>query len=162
MKASRKPDAPSDSVERRFRDLGVPLTVQRRVVLQCLIARSDHPTPDDVYADVVGRLPGISRGTVYRTLDTLAELGLIVRVSHPGSIYRYDAYAARHHHLVCEKCGAMRDLTDPGLDAIKVPKLAQQGFRVKDFSVHFRGLCARCIDAPARSKRRQPQKRRVR
>ena len=66
--------------------------------------------------------PGISRGTVYRTLDTLARLRLIVRVSHPGSAARYDGHTERHHHLVCEECGAIRDLEDAGLDALEIPR----------------------------------------
>lgn len=142
-------------LEKRCRAFGLSLTVQRRAILQSLASRSDHPTPDDVWSDVVARVPGVSRATVYRALDTLAQAGLILRASHPGSSARYDACVTRHHHLVCEKCGAMHDLTDPRLDAIEPPRLAGTGFRVKDYSVHFRGLCARCA-GPSTRRRRRP------
>jgi Fur family transcriptional regulator, peroxide stress response regulator len=149
-----KPRAWSDrrlaDLESRCKESRLSLTVQRRAILQSLAARDDHPTPDDVWSDVVERLPGVSRATVYRALDTLASAGLIVRASHPGSAARYDACTSRHHHLVCEKCGVMHDLMDPALDALKAPRLAGTGFRVKDYSVHFRGLCARCADTSAR------------
>jgi Fur family ferric uptake transcriptional regulator len=137
----------------------VPLTVQRRAVLAVLTARTDHPTADDVFSDVVARLPGVSRGTVYRTLDKLVELGLVLRVSHPGSAARYDANLRRHHHLVCERCGAMTDLEERRLDRLEVPDLAAVGFRVLDYSVHFRGVCRRCASArgarPLRSSTRR-------
>src|SRR5262245_58824379 len=141
--------AREEELERRCRTLGVPLTVQRREVLRSVLLRQDHPTPDAVFEDVAKRVSGISRATVYRTLDTLARLGLVVRVGHPGAAIRYDAHTARHHHLVCESCGAIRDLEDEGLNALAVPDLRTSGFRVRDWSVHFRGLCSRCAGRAA-------------
>jgi Fur family peroxide stress response transcriptional regulator len=134
-------------LERRCRQLGTPLTVQRRAVLAALAARDDHPTADRVFRDVSRRLPGVSRGTTYRTLDTLVALGLVVKVSHPGSSARYDAKVDRHHHLICDRCGGMTDLDSDALDRVQLPELAGTGFHVRDFSVHVRGLCQRCTTA---------------
>jgi Fe2+ or Zn2+ uptake regulation protein len=135
----------------------VPLTIQRREVLRSVLGRSDHPTSDDVYEDVVTRVAGISRGTVYRALDTLARLGLIVRVGHPGSAARYDGHVARHHHLVCEECGDIRDLEDAALDALAAPDLGGTGFRVRDYSVYYRGLCSRCTRRSRPSRKLEPR-----
>ena len=135
--------------ERRCRELGVPLTVQRRAILAVLILRSDHPTADDVHADVARVLPGVSRGTIYRSLDKLVELDVIRRVCHPGSAARYDGKLHRHHHLVCDRCGAMVDYEEPALDALQVPDAVATGFAVRDYSVQFRGLCRDCADAGA-------------
>jgi Fur family transcriptional regulator, peroxide stress response regulator len=140
------------AVERRCEAAGITLTVQRRAVLRSLSSRFDHPTPDDVYEDVVASTPGVSRATVYRILDKLAKRGLITRVSHMGPAARYDVHVGRHHHVVCERCGAMRDLEDARLDAIRIPRAAERGFQVRDYSVHIRGVCARCAD-PGRSRK---------
>ena len=42
----------------------LPLTVQRRLVLETLSIRTDHPTADQVFDDVRKRMPEISRTTV--------------------------------------------------------------------------------------------------
>ena len=142
-----------EALERRCRELGTPLTIQRRATLAALVARADHPTADDLYEDVAGTLVGVSRGTVYRTLDTLVELGVIGRVCHPGSSARYDAKTHRHHHLVCDRCGSMADLEAPSLDAVEVPDLSTTGFSVRDYSVQFRGLCRVCAEGERASSR---------
>lgn len=147
MPAPRDPLA-LPQFEQRCRELGIPLTVQRRAVLSALLGRTDHPTADDVYGVVLRTIPGVSRGTVYRTLDKLVELGLIVRVSHPGSAARYDAKLHRHHHLICERCGSMADLEASALDELALPDLGS-AFRVVDYSVHLRGICRACARKPS-------------
>ncbi len=139
-------------LERRCKQLGVPVTVQRRAVFAALAARDDHPTADEIFADLATRIPGISKATAYRALDTLVTLGLVVRVSHPGAVARYDAKTYRHHHVICEVCGAMADVESKALDALRLPDLTRSGFVARDFSVHVRGVCGACVRAT--SKRR--------
>jgi len=122
---------------------GLPLTVQRRALLEQFVARTDHPSVEMLYADLADTLPGVNRATVYRTLEMLVELGLASRLAHPSAECRYDPHVARHHHLVCDNCGAVEDHVAPALDAFAFPTLAS-GFVPRDYSVQFRGLCARC------------------
>ena len=133
---------------RRFEELcrrhGVPVTVQRRVILETVLARRDHPTADEVWEAVRGRVPEISRTTVYRTLDTLVGLGVIGRAHHPGSAARYDAKIHRHHHLVCTACRRMIDYEAPELNELPLPDPKPHGFEVIDYSIQFTGLCADC------------------
>lgn len=135
-----------EKLERRCRESGTPLTIQRRAILAALLGRSDHPTADQIHAAIVKTLPGVSRGTVYRSLDAMVARGLIRRVCHPGSSARYDAKTHRHHHLVCDGCGSMVDLEDPALDALQVPDTTA-GFAVRDYTVQFHGLCTACAEA---------------
>ncbi len=123
---------------------GIPLTHQRRAVLQVLLQRSDHPTADQVFEAVQLHSPQISRRTVYRVLDTLVELGLNRRVHHPGATARFDAMIHRHHHLVCTTCHKIVDLDSPALDKISLPKGRPHGFDVSDFSVQLIGTCPDC------------------
>lgn len=120
------------------------MTIQRRAILETLLAHRDHPTADEVQSRLAGRVAGISRATVYRTLETLVSIGLLDRVCHPGAATRYDIRTERHHHLVCDGCSAIVDFDQPDLDALSLPDLAPRGFRVRDFSVHVRGLCRKC------------------
>jgi Fe2+ or Zn2+ uptake regulation protein len=134
-------------LEERCRQLGKPLTVQRRTVLEVLLRRSDHPTTEDIYDQVEQQLPRVSRATVYRALETLVEFGLAIRVSHPGSATRYDSNTHRHHHLVCARCGKIRDFEAASLDRLRIPDTKALGFRVRDYSVDIRGICVGCTEA---------------
>ena len=133
-----------EELKRRFGEAGIPLTVQRRAVWDVLARRTDHPTADMVLEDVERELPELSRTTVYRSLETLVQLGLATRLAHPRSAVRYDPKTHRHHHLICDACGAVVDLESPALDRLDLPDLAPGGFELRDYSVQFAGLCESC------------------
>ena len=123
---------------------GLAFTVQRRTVFEALSARRDHPTADQVYDAVKGRIPGLSRTTVYRVLETLVDAGFARKVHHAGGVARFDPVTHRHHHLVCEACGRLVDLDDAAVPTLRLPEARGSGFRIKDYSVSFLGLCGAC------------------
>jgi Fur family transcriptional regulator, peroxide stress response regulator len=126
------------------REQGLALTVQRRIILETLAARTDHPTADHIYDVVKGRIRGVSRTTVYRVLETFMRLGIVARVSNPQAKARFDADTARHHHLICTGCAAVVDCHDERLNGIEMPAEVQAGFEIKDFSLAITGLCDSC------------------
>jgi Fur family peroxide stress response transcriptional regulator len=126
------------------RRLGLPLTVQRQVILEALAERDDHPTADQIFEAVRDRLPSLSRTTVYRVLDTLVRVGLAAKTCHPGTSVRFDPRTNRHHHLICQLCERVIDLQSPALDALSMPKTRLEGFEISDYSIYFRGLCREC------------------
>lgn len=130
--------------EELCRAKGLPVTTQRRVILEAVLWRDDHPTADQIYEAVHERLPQLSRTTVYRTMDTLLELGVIRRVHLTGVTGRFDGKTRRHHHLICTQCQQIIDLDDEDLDRLPLPKRKLQGFKVSDFSVQIAGVCAAC------------------
>ncbi len=139
-------------LEQACRSSGLPLTIQRRLILEALLHRSDHPTADQVYSDVLPRVPGLSRATVYRVLETLVRIGVARKVCHPGASSRYDPKTKRHHHLICLECGRMVDLDEPSLDRIPLPSPGRLGFDISDYSIQFRGVCRDCRGASAEAR----------
>ncbi len=123
---------------------GVALTVQRRAVYAELADRRDHPTADQVHDALRERLPGMSRATVYRVLETLVEQGFARKVHHPGAVARFDPMTTRHHHLVCDRCGRLVDLEDGAVSAVRLPEAGRRGFEIRDYSISFTGLCRDC------------------
>jgi Fur family peroxide stress response transcriptional regulator len=123
---------------------GIPFTVQRRIILELVLGREDHPTADQVFHAVNLRQPGISRATVHRTLELLVKMGVITRTNHTGRAIRYDGRQGVHHHLVCIECEKVIDFDDPGLDSLEMPDTGRFGFQVIDHQVQLRGVCARC------------------
>jgi len=135
-----------EGFRRLCKDRGVPFTEQRRLILDTVLDLDDHPTADQVHAALRRRQPGVSRATVYRTLEGLARMGVITKACHPGKAVRYDRRTEVHHHLVCMRCDEVIDLSDPRLDSLPVPDTTAFGFEVTDLRVQLRGTCRRCRD----------------
>ncbi|MFJ2111042.1 Fur family transcriptional regulator [Streptomyces sp. NPDC087850] len=138
----------SDLLE-RLRERGWRMTVQRRVVAEVLDDGDHiHLTADEVHARAVARLPEISRATVYNTLGEMVTLGEVIEVSTDRRAKRYDPNAHRpHHHLVCARCGAIRDVHPSGDPLADLPTGERFGFTISGVEVTYRGLCPNCSPA---------------
>ncbi|BDV41322.1 transcriptional repressor [Geotalea uraniireducens] len=133
-------------LEECCRKEGLPVTIQRRLVLEALAERTDHPSADQLFEAVRDRLPGISRTTVYRVLETLEELGVVQRINHQEARVRFDAETRHHHHLLCTRCHKVVDLRDPELDKLNLPPFNNEGFAVSGFTITVSGICPACRD----------------
>ncbi|MEU6079465.1 Fur family transcriptional regulator [Streptomyces sp. NPDC047108] len=134
----------SDLLE-RLRARGWRLTAQRRVVAEVLDGDHVHLTADEVHARAAERLPEISRATVYNTLGELVTLGEVLEVSTDRRAMRYDPNAHHpHQHLVCAKCGTVRDVHPGGNPLADLPDDERFGFAVSNVEVTYRGLCPSC------------------
>ncbi len=131
-----------------FRELcrrhGLALTHQRAVIYDSLMSAPGHPSPEEVYAVVRKQIPSISLATVYKTLHTFVESGVLRELSlHHGSL-RVDPVTGPHHHLVCTKCKAVFDLDEAALEAPHIVGKIPKGFKVQGISVELHGLCEPC------------------
>jgi len=140
-----------DEIERRvellsegLRASGMRLTHQRLEVAREIAATDTHPDVETIYLRVRDRVPTVSLDTVYRTIATLVELGLVDRVSVTNGPARFDANTTRHHHFVCERCGVVRDVTCPAVDTLEPPAAALRYGTVDRVNVQFRGTCTEC------------------
>ena len=133
-----------DLLESISRERNLPVTIQRRVILNALLDRDDHPTVDQLFEDVKVRMPGVSRTTIYRALETLVDLGLARRTNHFEASARFDGNTDHHHHLVCRRCNHVEDIDHPSLKKFTPPHLGNIAFEVLDYSIHLEGLCAEC------------------
>ncbi|MFC8272827.1 MULTISPECIES: Fur family transcriptional regulator [unclassified Streptomyces] len=134
----------SDLLE-RLRGRGWRMTSQRRVVAEVLDGDHVHLTADEVHVRAAERLPEISRATVYNTLGELVSLGEVAEVSTDGRAKRYDPNARHpHQHLVCSRCGTIRDVHPTGDPLADLPVGERFGFAVAAAEVTYRGLCPSC------------------
>lgn len=140
----QSPDNCMEHFERLCRERRLPLTVQRRAVLRAVLGRKDHPTADQIHLQIKKQLPDVSRTSVYRILEMLAETGMITKVCHLGSAARFDPKLHRHHHLVCLSCERIIDVDVPRLDNLPLPNTRAYAFQISDYHIHFRGICGHC------------------
>lgn len=124
------------------------LTAQRRVIAEALTGEHLHLTADEVLARARERLPEVGRATVYATLRELVELGELVEVTPDRGPVRYDPNVTEpHHHLVCEGCGTVLDVS---VAAPRLPAGQRHGFDVAGVEVTFRGRCPDCRSSASR------------
>lgn len=86
------------------------------------------------------------RTSVYRTLETLEQLHLVQRIDIGGEAAGYERIDPdqHHHHLVCERCGALSPFEDPGLERAIASVSGRADFDVATHEVVLRGRCSRC------------------
>ena len=130
--------APGELTE-RFRSNGRKLTPQREAVVRALAGNEGHPTAEAVYAAVSRELPNVSLRTVYQALNELVALGEVRALDLGTGAARFDPNVDRHHHLLCERCGLVRDVYTDVVPAPPAPD-----FTVERADVVFRGTCQTC------------------
>lgn len=94
-------------------------TPQRHAVCRALVEHGGHPTVAEVYQRVRDIFPMMSQATVYNTIDTLEELGLIQRLDIANHEHtHYDLNPSAHVNLVCTRCGRIIDVHLESLDSL--------------------------------------------
>lgn len=119
-------------------------TLQRKIVLNTVHMLDNHPTADDIYTEIFKEYPTISRGTVYRNLNVLAETGQILKVSMSDSADRFDHTLHNHYHIKCTGCSKVYDVEVPYIDNMNKTIEEKTGFSLEDHEIVFRGICPKC------------------
>lgn len=129
----------------------IRMTKQRQVILEELCKVTSHPTADEMYQVIRKRLPKISLGTVYRNLEILSDLGMVLKLDVGGTQKRFDGNVNPHHHVRCSGCGCVADLMDMPVDN-SLNSLAQSmtDFTIERHSLEFIGTCPSCQEAQKR------------
>ena len=74
-------------------------TIQKQLVLDAVFRLANHPTAEEVYAEVARSHPTVSKATVYRNLGSLSEDGLLRHIKMPGGADRFDHMLLEQHHM---------------------------------------------------------------
>ncbi len=145
---------PDDALERALatlREGGHRVTGARRAVIETLAELDGHPGAEDLCERIRQRYPAVHRATVYRTLETLAAIGVVTHVHISGGATAYhlasEAGARPHLHASCRTCGSIMDLPDGMLDSVSRDLLEAHGFELDPRHVALSGTCKDCRGA---------------
>ena len=121
---------------------GLKITPQRVVVYEAIHLLKNHPTAENIIDYIRVNHPNIAIGTVYNTLETFVDKGLISKIKTEGDIMRYDADTSGHHHLYSRNSDKIGDYFDEELkqmlkDYFKHKKIP--GFRIEDIQISIIG-----------------------
>jgi Fur family ferric uptake transcriptional regulator len=128
----------------QLRSRGYRMTPQRMAILHVLQLAGRHLSPSEVYVRAHDELPNLTEPTVYRTLEFLAENGL-VRPAHMGNGHLvYEIARHEHHHLKCRNCGREMEVQHALLAKLYRQLENASGYRLTDSHITFFGLCPDC------------------
>ena len=116
------------------------------MVIEALIETQPHPSADDVAGRIAVVAPEVHLSTVYRTLNTLTELGVVthVHLDHGRSVYHF--VHQDEAHLVCRVCGAVEHLEHDVFGAAQDAIEQATGFRVEQGHFAWSARCPACLD----------------
>lgn len=121
----------------------------RSAVVELLGRQSCAVTARDIDDALRAAGRSVGRASVYRALEQLDELGLVTRLEVGQGVARYEpAHPSgdHHHHLVCDRCGAIAPFEDRALERAITRLAGRLAFDVDDHEVVLRGACRACRD----------------
>jgi Fur family ferric uptake transcriptional regulator len=139
-----QPVAQADLVE-LLHQSGLRPTRQRLAVLDVLAGEQNDATAQEIHAALIRRGERVGLATVYRTLAALSDGDLVDALSHrPGETCYRLCGSGHHHHLVCEDCHRVVELTGCDLDAWVAASARRHGFTIRAHTVELTGVCSNC------------------
>ena len=119
-------------------------TLQRSLVLEAVKDLHCHATADDIYYLIVTKHPNISRGTVYRNLNLLSDIGEIRKVEIPSGADRFDHECHPHYHARCIECNRVFNVDMEFISDLQKNIKDTHGFEFTGHDLIFKGICLEC------------------
>jgi len=144
--------APHAEIHRTIRDRldqsDQRYTAGRRALVDAL-ANADGPI---TLPELIDLAPTLAQSSAYRNLAVMEEVGVVRRLVHNADHARYELaedLTEHHHHLICEVCGTVRDVTltrdlERRLDTAFEELATGEGFTVTHHTIDLYGRCADC------------------
>ena len=120
----------------------IRLSHQRLKVLEYLVLNQCHPTVEQIYSGLHEEVPTLSKTTVYNTLNSLTEAGLVRVINIEDNETRYDINTDNHGHFKCESC---KEIYDFNIDINSFESSELKDFTINDKNVYFKGVCPQCL-----------------
>lgn len=135
-----------EAFRRYLREHNLPVTGQRELVAEVLFGSGGHLSADDIERKLKERGAHVGKATVYRTLELLAQSGMITPRDFGEGFRRYErAPGRRHHeHLICMRCGKVVEFVNERLERMKALIAEEYGFRHHHHRLEIFGTCPEC------------------
>jgi len=142
-----------------LRSVGLRVTAPRLSTLSVL-AEHPHSDAESVARHLRGTLGSVSTQAVYDVLRALSERGLVRRIEPAGSSALFELRVGdNHHHVVCRRCGDVRDVACAVGSAPCLEAEDDHGFVVDEAEVIYWGTCPSCLAATGTAGHDQPRPR---
>ena len=130
-------------LKRELHKRGIRPSYQRVRILEILHRKDTHPTVEEIYQILSPEIPTLVKATVYNTLHSFVQAGLVRVVNIDDNELRYDLVIADHGHFKCKSCGTIYNF-EINIDGI--PFHGLQDFEIAEKNVYFMGYCPQCLN----------------
>jgi len=132
--------------KQNLKEVGLKVTLPRIKILSILDNSSErHMSAEDVYKALLDANEEVGLATVYRVLTQFEQAGMVVRHHFEGGHSVFELDEGEHHdHLVCLKCGKVREFTDDTIEQRQHDIATRAGFTLQDHSLYLYGVCKAC------------------
>lgn len=135
-----------ETAREKLKSMGVSVTQPRVEILDFLMTHHIHPTVDTIYNELLKTDPGLSRTTVYNTVQLLTRHGLLTSLNIDDTHVNLDGNTTPHAHLLCRVCGKIVDLPLTGISAEQAAgTFGMEGNMVEEVHQYYKGVCKDCI-----------------
>ena len=125
------------------RENNFKLTPKRRAIIDFFLCEERYLTPQDVWKGLKKKFKHLGLPSIYRNLETFSKCGILTKIQRPDRRLYYGLCNSKnkhHHHIICIRCGKVREFSDCGLFKKKTIK----GFKVISHSLQIEGICSNC------------------
>ena len=129
-----------------LREHNLPVTAQRLAIAEILLTSHRHLSAEEVATEVTAGGKKVGTATVYRTIDTLVESGLVVERDFGEGFRRFEPARdiPHHEHLVCTLCGRVEEFRDERLERMTTIVAESRGFARQRHRLVIHGVCRDC------------------
>jgi Fur family transcriptional regulator, ferric uptake regulator len=135
-----------------YRARGGRVTSSRRLLLHALFDAPRDRTAEEIAVEIQANNPDVNLSTIYRNLDELERLGVIVHAHLAHGPATYHLAALAHGHLVCEECGATIETPGDVFTGLAQTAETRYGFEIHPYHFAVPGRCQQCRTRKRRSK----------
>ncbi len=127
------------------RQHGGRVTSSRRIILRTLFSSPGHRTAEELAAEVQAEAPDIHLSTIYRNLEELERLGVVVHSHFGHGPATYHLAGTVHGHFVCEECGTLIEVPQSMFSGLAREAASEFGFTIDPHHFAMLGHCADCV-----------------
>ena len=129
-----------------LREHNLPITAQRVAIADVLTESDRHLSAEEVARELGVRRLRVGTATVYRTLELLVRSGLVVERDFGEGFRRYEPArdAPHHEHLICSRCGEVREFRDERLERMTTLLAEAHGYVRQRHRLVIHGICDAC------------------
>jgi Fur family peroxide stress response transcriptional regulator len=114
---------------------------KRVKIMNYMVSKRNHPTADMIYLELVNEIAGLSKTTVYNTLNLFVQEKIARALNIDSNELRYDADISQHGHFKCNECGEVYDFS---LNKEMLQDLRLKNFLLDDYQFSIKGTCSIC------------------
>lgn len=132
--------------DNELRKAGLKVTTPRLKILALMEnAKPHHLNAESIYQQLKEQGDDVGLATVYRVLIQFEAAGLIRRHNFEGGFSVFEIEQGHHHdHMVCERCGSVREFFDEHIEKRQAEIAKANQFQITEHHHTIYGICHHC------------------